>query len=195
MSLWNIWALRCSMQQWYVNIFICDQYSSSMSINCVMILTADSDGLFFSQTRFTSNVTVLGEAKTPPFASIKLVVDKNLIELPSIRYYYYFYYISHTSLISIRNTMTNARVDVNGQPIKHYRNYIFNFTNATECSNGARTFLSVPVNIYINATGMIYFSLEAVLHNQSTGYRFAHSSGTARINNGIKFCNFITITC
>ena len=164
-----------------------------MSNNCAMIHTADSDGLFFSQTSITSNVTVLDEAKTPPFGYIKLVVDKNLIEMTSIRYYYYFYYVSDFFWIYIRNTMTNARVDVNGQPIKDYVNYIFNFINTTECSNGTHTFLTVPVDIYINATGEIHLYMKARLGNQSTGYQYTSFGVTARINNGS--WNSTTITC
>ena len=149
-----------------------------------MILNADSDGLFFNQTYTTTNVTALSAAKTP-IASIKLVVDKNLTEMASIQYHYYFFYIMrNVYLLNILN-MTSIQVDVNGKPIEHSVNYIFNFTNATECSNGARTFLSVPVNIYINATGEIHFYMSARLGNQSTGYQYASFSVTAGINNGI----------
>ena len=151
--------------------------------HCSLIFTADNDGLFFNQTYITSNVSLSNTAESP-IATIKLVADKNLAKNGSVQlHHHYLYSVVNYYHIYLHQFNTNIRIDVNGQPAQAV--IALNSTNPTECSNGTHTFYFVDVNIYINITGEIRFSVYAQMINQ--GYHYGSVSITARISDGTLF--------
>ena len=150
-----------------------------------MILTAATDGLFFNQTSIPPRVLILGTPNSL-IVSITLLVEKDLTINGSLQVHHNHYIIWNYHSISLPQLKANFRVDFDGQmlPAEQYAVWsIINVTNATECSNGRHTFLSVPVNIYItNITGQLLLGLNARIH---AGPQYKSVAFTARIKNGI----------
>ena len=154
------------------------------------ILTAASGGLFFNQTNISPRVFVLDTANAL-LVSIKFFVEKNLTINGSlyIQVHHGHSFIWNYFFISTSQLKANSvRVDVDGQLLpaeQYYWQSIINIMNATECSNGTHTFLSVPVNIYItNITGQLHLYLTAEIYSQWAGYQYGSFAFTARIKNG-----------
>ena len=151
-----------------------------------VILTTASGGLFFNQTNIPSRVLALDTANTL-IVSIKLFVEKNLTINGSLQVYHRHNLIWNYLPISTSQFKINIPVDVGGQLLPAEQDVwsIINVMNATECSNGTHTFLSVPVNIYItNITGQLRFYLVAIIYNQWAGHQYGSFVVTARIKNG-----------
>ena len=159
-----------------------------------MILTADSDGLFFNQTFITSDVLLAVDTANTPIASVKLAVDRNLIGNGSLYFDLLYDYYNHQYYSSIYDPyiydrkMANFRVDVNDQTVEKFGNFListFNFSNTTKCSNGTHTFLLVSINTYLmNITGEHQTFLQAKIGNQLMGDLYASLIVGATINNG-----------
>ena len=153
-----------------------------------MILTAATDGLFFNQTSIFPRVMLILDTPNTLIVSTTLLVEKNLTINGSLQVYHYQDFNWNNYYISSSQLNANFRVDVDGQllPLEQYVWSIINVMNATECSNGTHTFLSVPVNIYItNITGQLHFYLRARIRNQWAGDQYNSPFGfTARITNG-----------
>ena len=149
-----------------------------------MILTAASYDLFFNKTNIPLMVFTLDAANTP-VVSIKLVVEKSLTINGSLQFSYSSQFIWNNHPISTSLWKANFQVDVDGQLLLAEWS-IVNVMNATECSNGTHTFLSVSVNSYIiNITGDVQLYLDARIHNQRAGYQYTASVAyTAKIRNG-----------
>ena len=147
-----------------------------------MIPTADSNGFLFRQTRVSSDILAVDSSKKP-VASFKLVIDRNLTRNGLVRFFlvcriYRNYYIDFDFFRVVDNLANaNLRVDVNEQATESpgWRAHsTFNSNFTTECSNGTRTFLSVPVTAYVmNVTGEFHLSLWALTVEPWTGNQCA----------------------